>query len=250
MQRVRDQRLQYPVRIGALLLAARTQPGRHDRRQATGASVTSRPSPPAGHTALDRHASPNTPPAPYTRPSAPCCSFTKSHTLMTALPNPSLLAPNQRAPVVLSFRSHGLPPYSGDENDTCRTRHEPWPTLERPLPRQKTHDARRLAGNGTRSPTGSPLRRVSVTVGAIMTAGSRLQQLGTRADTRTAGIHLCSFGRRARTRSASADLHCHAAGAGPAVNGGPTGPSEASREAAPVTAEERRLREQNYLGHY
>jgi hypothetical protein len=32
---------------------------------------------------------------------------------------------------------------------------------------------------------------------------------------------------------------------GSAVKGGPTGPSEASREAAPVTAEERRLRTRN-----
>jgi hypothetical protein len=35
---------------------------------------------------------------------------------------------------------------------------------------------------------------------------------------------------------------------GPAVKGGPTGPSEASREAAPWTAGQRRLREQNYPG--
>jgi hypothetical protein len=53
-----------------------------------------------------------------------------------------------------------------------------------------------------------------------------------RAAIQIAGIHLCSFGRRALRRSASADLHLLSSRSGPAVKSGPTGPSEASREAA------------------
>jgi len=43
---------------------------------------------------------------------------------MTA-PQSVAARPNQRAPVVLPFLSCVLPPHSGDENDRCRSRHDP-----------------------------------------------------------------------------------------------------------------------------
>jgi hypothetical protein len=47
-------------------------------------------------------------------------------------------------------------------------------------------------------------------------------------------------------RSASADLRSHPAGEDRRSRAGPTGPSEASREEAPLTAGERRLRRWSY----
>ena len=205
---------------------ARAQPGRHDRRRPEGRQSLSRPRPPAGHTALDRHASPNPPPAPHARPSAPCCLHEVTHTYDRD-PQSVAARPNQRAPVVLSFLSHVLPPHSGDENDTCRPRHEPWPTLERPLPRQKTHDARRLAGHTARARRRGRLSRelhalpdrVSVATGLGDGRGRHDRWLeaavtgNARGYSNCRNTHLCSFGRGALTRSASADLHCHPAGA-------------------------------------
>jgi len=49
-------------------------------------------------------------------------------------------------------------------------------------------------------------------------------------------------------RSASADLLCHRAEADRAVKSGPSGPSAASREAAPLTARERRLGREGMVG--
>jgi hypothetical protein len=69
-----------------------------------------------------------------------------------------------------------------------------------------------------------------------------------RADIRSAGIHLRSSGRRAFEEVRVSGPSLPSSRSGPAVKGGPAGPSEASREAAPLTAGERRLRSRNHLG--
>ena len=64
-----------------------------------------------------------------------------------------------------------------------------------------------------------------------------------RADIRLDGIHLCSFGRRAFDEVRVSGPSLPSSRSGPAVKGSPTGPS---REAAPLTAGERRLRSRSY----
>jgi NAD(P)-dependent dehydrogenase (short-subunit alcohol dehydrogenase family) len=107
---------------------------------------------------------------------------------------------------------------------------------------------------GTRQPLAHPDDRVTplsldvTSTAQIQAAAGQVESLDMLINNAgiALGIHLCSFGRRALTRSASADLHCHPAGANRQSKGGPTGPSEASREAAPLTAGERRLRSRSY----
>jgi hypothetical protein len=82
-----------------------------------------------------------------------------------------------------------------------------------------------------------------VSNGSVFTAGRVDWQ---RADIRIAGIHQCSFGRRAFEEVRVSGPSLPSSRSGPAVKGGPTGPSEASREAAPLTAGERRLRRRSY----
>ena len=204
---------------------ARAQPGRHDRRRPEGRQSLSRPRPPAGHTALDRHASPNTPPAPHARPSAPCCL--DEVTLHDRDPAICRCAP-QPARAGRSVVSLPRPPATlRRRNDRCRPRHEPWPTRERPLPRQKTTRPSTRWPYGTRSPTGTRYLpsfdalsdRVSVATGLGDGRGhhDRWLEVAVTGNVRILELPeyiICApLVARALTRSASADLHCHPAGA-------------------------------------
>ena len=118
---------------------ARAQPGRHDRRRPEGRQSLSRPRSIRRHTALDRHASPNPPPARHARPSAPCCLDEVTHT--------------HDAPRNLSLRAPTSARWS-----FCRFS----PASSRRFRRRKRHmssSARALAGTRATAPLAENARR-------------------------------------------------------------------------------------------
>ena len=170
LQRVRDQRLQYRMRIGALLL----QPALNQVGTTAGGQRDVSHSHDPVHPLAIQHsiAMPHRIPRQlHTRARPRRAAFTKSHTHMTAIPNPSLLAPTS------AHRSF------------CRFS----PTSSRHTPATKRHlssSARALADTRATAPPAENARRPSTRwpygtrspTGTLISRASRAPRPGLRCD--------------------------------------------------------------------